>query len=581
LFEELTRSTRIVLQAAPLPAAVRLDIHRKGRLTAAAFSLCLASPLCLAAGSPAVAAALLLAGLLPAAVALECRSAQNLGRAVAATLLISGAVLSAGILRGLPVEAALVLLATIAAEAVSAAGRGQRRLAFAVGAVAAAMIAAAGMATVTAPSWPAAAAALVLAASAAGGLALRIAASSRVRVAAHRRRLRQLRRGTLLQAETLLSVDRKGCVVEVGGNVSASLGLPRNALLGRGLADLTLVADRPLLMRALGGGTADAAAPPIRFRLRAGGEAAEPRYRWVELRLPGTASEGVALAGLRDVSDVVASEVRLAEAAATAARGEAASTAFLSTLNHEIRTPLNAIIGFSELLANPSTSPSDPARARAYAGMIHQAGRDLMRKASTMIDIVRLQSGAYAFTPERADAGELVRAVVDGYAQEHGLSGTAIAFSRPVQPVVAEFDGRVIRTALTELLANASRHGGGRGVAVSVAAAEGGIALTVSDQGPGVPAEALPSLQRALAGTHADSAGAGGGMGLGLTLARGLAALHGGLVSIANGKDGGAVTTLLLPAARDDAGSATIVNIADVRKSGHATAPAERKRRRA
>ncbi len=75
------------------------------------------------------------------------------------------------------------------------------------------------------------------------------------------------------------------------------------------------------------------------------------------------------------MSDLAAAE----EAHATlVSEGESASrarAAFLSTVNHELRTPLNAIIGFSDIIANPSTTPAHPERLREYARLINGAAR--------------------------------------------------------------------------------------------------------------------------------------------------------------------------------------------------------------
>jgi two-component system, cell cycle sensor histidine kinase DivJ len=575
LLEALTHLTKATREAAPLPAGARLVLFRRGRLAAAATALGLAAPLAIAAGSPAIAVALLLAGLLPAAVALDRRSADGLGRAAAAIPLILGAVLSAGILRGLPVEAALLLLAVSFAEAMLSAGRRERTPVAATTVFALLLIAAAAVTPVignAAGQRLAAVAAVAIAAATGLSLCISLALHFRERGKARRSRFRKLWRGALAQSETTVVLDARGCVREAGRNARDRLGLAGGALLGRGLIDLTLVADRPLLLTACSGGACRPAA--IRFRLKADAEAPEPRYRWAQLRLLSADASGLWLASLRDVSDAVAEDERLAEAAAALSRGVIARDAFLSTVNHEARTPLNAIVGFSELLANPATTPADPKRVREYAGLIHEAGHDLLRKISAMIDITRLEAGAYDFAPEPLDAGELARLAVEGFRLDRGLDGRKIAVSRPAQPAMAELDARAFGTALADLLANAHSHGQGAEVQVSVEAAAEGVSLTVRDRGPGFAAEKLRLAQDGIMG-------AGGGAGLGLTRARGIAALHGGTLRVDNAPGAGAVATLHFPAAGVDAPAGKVVRLADARKTPAASATEGRRLRRA
>jgi two-component system, cell cycle sensor histidine kinase DivJ len=540
--------------------------------------------LALASAPAAMVAAFVLMGLLPAAIALDCRSALQLNRASIAVLLVLGATLAGAVLRGLPVVGAVAIIAVAVCEACLCAGRRTQTSVAGASLAALALVASAGLMTTadTAPSavWTAALSAGAVALAHALMLTHRLVVSQQTRNSAVRDHMRLLHRSAALQADVVISLNRSGCVQQVGRNARSGLGLMRTSLLGRGLTDLTLVADRPRLLAACAEAFAADAGTSVRFRLKAD-NAAEPRYRWANLTIQPAQGRDAAFAALRDIADIVADEERRTTAAAASEQADAARAAFLSTVNHELRTPLNAIVGFSELLANPITSPADTARVREYAGLIHEAGHDLMRKFAAMIDITRIQAGAYDVKPEREDIAELVRVTVDGFRQDRALADETLV-CEPLSPtLMATVDGRALRSALGELLANAVRHGIGKPVHITGATDQGSVVLTVRDSGPGVPSQKLALLHSDLTRLDESLGRTHGGMGLGLTLARGLMRLHGGQVVLANAPGGGFSASLRFPIDPAATRPANVITLADARTCQLATAREGRRRKRA
>ena len=526
-------------------AAFRLRLFREGRLAVAAAGLT-AFPALALAGPWTAAAALMLAGLLPAAIALDCRKPEDCDRAASMGLVASTAVLAAGILTGLPSEFVLAILALQAIEAVAAGARSPRIAA--IGLFGLVGIASSFATPHGEPAEGAGLAmALVVIANAmvlVSGLLRAIAADRRAAAEASL----QAREVQDVMSESVVAADRSGAVLRVTGNAERLLGLPGEALQGRGLAELVLVADRPALLTALCGCAHGGEARRLRLRLRASLDDSAPRYRTVEFAVaPG--GEGVALAVLRDVTAVVAAEECQAALAAEGEAARRARAAFLSTINHELRTPLNAIIGFSDILANPATTPQSPARLREYAALINGAGQDLLRIVNAMIDITRLDSGSYEFEAEPAELCAAVAAATTAFRLDGGIGPAAEVEVVPAEaPVEVRIDERAFRAVLNQILANAVKFGGSAGpITVSVAASESEASVVVRDRGPGVPTEKLAQLGRHFARGDDALSRSRGGPGLGLSLAAGLMALHGGRIGIANAADGGAVVTLTLP----------------------------------
>jgi two-component system, cell cycle sensor histidine kinase DivJ len=535
--------------AANLPAADRLRLFREGRLAGAAVMICLFPLLAFAWGeTAAVTAALLLAALLPAVVALDARRPALIDRACVFHVMITGALMTAAVLRGLPATSAFMLVCLAAVEAFLCARRAgrDRAMAAALAGFAAIAIAAQGA---TAAS-PAASGSLALAALALCGTVVLTRGLLRMYQREKHAGVRDRMLSSEVEAvvsETVVAVDRAGRVVRVSANAGRVLGLSPAALMGRGLAELTLVADRPALLSAFGDSTAAASRQKIRFRLRQSTDHASPRYRWAELALGPSVVGGLAVASLKDVSADVLEEERLAEVAAEAESAKSARAAFLTTVSHELRTPLNAIIGFSEILANPMTSPKDVEKVREYARIVNGAGQDLLRMVSAMIDITRIDSGIYGFEAEEADLAALVETAIESYRQEPEAAGAAITFTSDGQTMRAAVDSRALRCVLQQLLSNAVKFGKGREIAVSVSDIPGGLGITVRDSGDGIAAGKLEMLGRHFARLDESLGRDQGGVGLGLSLARGLMALHGGWISLESQTGKGTAVTLHLP----------------------------------
>jgi signal transduction histidine kinase len=117
-----------------------------------------------------------------------------------------------------------------------------------------------------------------------------------------------------------------------------------------------------------------------------------------------------------------------------------------------------------------------------------------------------------------------------------------------VEPVTAEIDGPKVERIVENLLVNAAKHTPpNTRVRLVVRKREGGVLISVEDQGAGVPDELKEAVFRPFergprAPTHAP------GTGIGLSLVARFAELHGGRAWVEDGPEGGAVFRVFLPA---------------------------------
>jgi two-component system OmpR family sensor kinase len=235
-------------------------------------------------------------------------------------------------------------------------------------------------------------------------------------------------------------------------------------------------------------------------------------------------------------------------AEAQAHASEASTRRFVADAAHELRTPLAGIAATAEAGTAPELDPE--ARERLATLLV----RDARRAGRIVDDLLTLARYDAGLRPEReeVDLVELVRVETDRDAVRRPDDPAVLDAAGPVPVAV---DAELIGQALTNLLTNARRHGGGQ-VSVAVRSGDGVARVSVRDEGPGVPDgererifDRMVRLDEARSGGARGGAGRGGGAGLGLAIAREAARVHGGDLVCTAPDDGGpgAVFVLTLP----------------------------------
>jgi PAS domain S-box-containing protein len=256
------------------------------------------------------------------------------------------------------------------------------------------------------------------------------------------------------------------------------------------------------------------------------------------------------LAGIvQDITDRHRFEQELIAARKEAEAASEAKSKFLATMGHELRTPLNAINGFSEIMAAESLGPLGTPAYRDYAQHIHDSGRHLLTLINEVLDVTRLQMNTLA--PECEDID--IRAFVRNAAGQLGATAqqarvAIVADDLPVARLMA--DPRLLRQLLFNLIGNAIKFAPPETTVEVVGAdtEDGGCAITVRDEGPGIPEEARQRLMQAFQQGDDSLARRHEGLGLGLYIARGIAEAHGGRLEIGTAPSGGAAITAHFPA---------------------------------
>ncbi|HEX6738545.1 MAG TPA: HAMP domain-containing sensor histidine kinase [Vicinamibacteria bacterium] len=214
---------------------------------------------------------------------------------------------------------------------------------------------------------------------------------------------------------------------------------------------------------------------------------------------------------------------------------------YLGVLGHELRTPLTAVRAALGLLED---SAGDRLRAEERA-LLANARRNSERLTRLVADLqlaAELRAGTLTLAREPLDLRGVAEAAAGAVEVLLRQAGQTLALALPEALPVAGDAGR-LELVLLDVLANAQRHTPpGTRVTVSGHVADAHAVLTVRDSGPGIPPEQLERIfERGVSGD--------GGLGLGLSLARGVAGLHGGRLWAESPPEGGAAFHLALPRA--------------------------------
>ena len=221
---------------------------------------------------------------------------------------------------------------------------------------------------------------------------------------------------------------------------------------------------------------------------------------------------------------------------------------FLGMVSHELRLPLTSIWG-SVMAMLEDTEDLDPAEMRQFLRIIVDQAASMRDLIGDLLDVARIETGTLPVDPEPVDVAALVDRARNIFLSAGGRDSLDIDLEPGLPLVMA--DRRRIVQVIGNLLSNAARHSPESSV-IRVSAARDGVyvAVSVVDEGRGIPAERLPHLFRKFSRLEVDDPG--GDTGLGLAICRGIVEAHGGRIRAESDGPGlGARFTFALPAVED------------------------------
>jgi two-component system, OmpR family, phosphate regulon sensor histidine kinase PhoR len=225
---------------------------------------------------------------------------------------------------------------------------------------------------------------------------------------------------------------------------------------------------------------------------------------------------------------------------------------FIANASHELRTPLASLRGFIETLQG--TAKEDPgARERFLPIMAEQASR-MTRLIDALLSLSRVEMNAHVPPSDLVDLNDVLGHAGDTLEPLAADSGMTLEVERFPKASIVRGDRDELLQVLQNLVQNALKYGtpGGH---VRVEAkhipslgrqTRGRYAISVVDDGPGIPAEHLPRLTERFYRVDVDSSREKGGTGLGLAIVKHILNRHRGELAIASKPGKGSTFTVML-----------------------------------
>jgi PAS domain S-box-containing protein len=355
-------------------------------------------------------------------------------------------------------------------------------------------------------------------------------------------------------------IDPELRYVEVSEAMAAMNGLPREAHLGRPMAEVLRT---------------DPSGPDVLRRVRRVLETGEPLVgveiihrehgggdatRVYRASYHPVCRDGAVVAACIYVEDMTERRRVEAQRDAGAARERAvreqalretqeavrARDEFLSVAAHELRTPLTSLRLHLQLLQR-QVGVAQPELSEKLAPRTQVLERQLSRLGglvNTLLDVSRLAAGKLSLEPRELDLALLVRQMADAFAEEFSRAGSTLTLHVD-GPLLGTWDPLRVEQVLVNLLSNAAKYGAGRPVEVSLAGEGHTAVLAVKDHGIGISEDGMSRLfgkfERAVSERHY------GGLGLGLYITRQIVEAMGGSITVRSAQGQGSTFILRLP----------------------------------
>ncbi len=337
-------------------------------------------------------------------------------------------------------------------------------------------------------------------------------------------------------SDIITHVGLDGLISYVSPSVQSRLGYAAEEVIGRPFFDF-IHADDVDAVRAAARGQLLGAGQALPVRVEYRSRHKDGREIWFEAR-PTLAFDVTTgrMTGftdiIRDISRRKAMQAELLQARIDAESAAAVKSEFLANMSHELRTPLTAVLGFTKLVED---QPELSEQTRGYVERVSNAGKALRATVNDILDFSKLEAGQVEIKPRAISPALLAREALELFDTQAQAKGLVLATqgleALPSQLLV---DPDRLRQILLNLIGNAVKFSevGAVKVAADFDPAQERLTVSVSDQGPGMPADRVGQLFQRFAQIDCSTTRKHGGTGLGLAICKGLAEAMGGQIGV-------------------------------------------------
>jgi len=232
---------------------------------------------------------------------------------------------------------------------------------------------------------------------------------------------------------------------------------------------------------------------------------------------------------------------------------------FLANMSHELRTPMNSIIGYTDLVLDGVDGPVNEEQEKSLRKISTNA-RHLLQLINDVLDISKIESGKMKLSPTEIDFRQMLDTVIPTFEplmKQKGLS-LSIAIDQDLPVIYADEDK--LKQILINLLSNAIKFTEKGTITVSARISERGIQpgeepifaeICVEDSGIGIKEEDINKVFDKFVQVDLTTVRQYEGTGLGLSIARGLVALHKGMIWVMSEPNKGSKFCFTIPLNKD------------------------------
>jgi signal transduction histidine kinase len=220
---------------------------------------------------------------------------------------------------------------------------------------------------------------------------------------------------------------------------------------------------------------------------------------------------------------------------------------FLSVASHELKTPITAISATAQLLGRRLLRGEDPdPRVRELLDVQTRQTKRLLLLIEGMLDATRIERGQFTLQRAPVELAGLIRPIV-AELELMSLKHT-IQFNAPAEPIMIDGDAPRLEQVWYNLLQNALKYSPDGGlVTITLARERKRAVITITDQGIGIPADALPRLFDPYFRAANTKNRRINGMGVGLHVTKAIITQHGGTITVKSTEGVGSIFTVRLP----------------------------------
>jgi signal transduction histidine kinase/ActR/RegA family two-component response regulator len=249
---------------------------------------------------------------------------------------------------------------------------------------------------------------------------------------------------------------------------------------------------------------------------------------------------------MRDQTERKQMEDELRRVAADLSEADRRKNEFLATLAHELRNPLAPIRTGLELLRLSGDDPQETAEIR---DVMERQAQQMMRLIDDLLEVARITQGKLELRTATVALSDIARSAVDASRPFIDEGGHELIVALPPEPIRLVADPHRLQQVFSNLLNNAAKYtpDGGR-IELAATVEEEGVAVSVRDDGIGIPSEMKDRIFEMFAQIDRSMERSYSGLGIGLTLVKRLVEMHGGRIEVhSEGRNQGSEFVVRLP----------------------------------